>query len=146
MRGGVNRGVLWLAVAWLLPATAASDDASILITINPEARVSVKWTGASPAPVLCGTAADLRVRVINQGFVTGTLEAELAGSVPEGVALEFHPEPLHGVAEEYRMLRVTLAKPGLADISVAFRMHHLSADIGGRDRVHFLLRCRPSVS
>jgi len=120
--------------------TVAPNDPPIKITINPEARVSVVLGGALPPPVPCGTAADLSVKIVNQGFVTARLEAELVDA-PAGVALEFHPEPLRGVPEELRKLRITLAQPGATDLTIAFKAHNEIPDLGGRDRVHFLLRC-----
>jgi hypothetical protein len=120
---------------------AALGDPPIKITINPEARVSVTLAGALPPPAACGTAVDFRVKIINQGFVTSRLEAELVGDKPEGITLDFHPEPLKGVPEELRDLRITLSKPGSTDLTLSFRTHNNAPDIGGRDRVHFLLRC-----
>ena len=120
---------------------AAPGDPPIKITINPEARVSVTLSGALPPPAACGTAVDLRVKIINQGFVTSRLEAELIGDKPEGTTLDFHPEPLKGVPEELRNLHITLIKPGSTDLSLSFRTHNNARDLGGRDRIHFLMRC-----
>src|SRR5882762_5575370 len=121
---------------------ASPDGPPIKITINPEARVSVALAGALPPPVVCGTAADFSVKIVNQGFVTARLEAELVGDPPPGVSLDFHPEPLKGVPEESRELRITLTKPGPTDLTIAFRAHNEIPDLGGRDRIHFLARCR----
>jgi len=119
------------------------NDPPIKITINPEARVSVVLAGASPSPAPCGKAVDWPVKIVNQGFVTSQLEAEIVGDVPPGVTLDFHPAPLKGVPEEVRVLHLTLAKPGVIDLTHAFRAHNEIPDLGGRDRVHFLLRCLP---
>jgi hypothetical protein len=113
----------------------------ITITINPEARVSVVLTGPMPAPVPCGSATDFSIRILNQGFVTSRLEAAFVGDVPEGVSLDFQPAPLKGVREEVRRLRIILTKPGSTDLTIAFRAHNEIPDLGGRDRVHFLMRC-----
>jgi hypothetical protein len=121
---------------------ASPNDPPLKITINPEARVSVALAGALPPSAPCGMAADLSVKIVNQGFVTAQLEAELVGDVPAGVTLDFHPEPLKGVPEELRKLRITLTKPGLTDLTIAFKAHNEIPDLGGRDRVHFLMRCR----
>jgi hypothetical protein len=94
-----------------------------------------------PAPVTCGTPAALIVKIVNQGSVTSQLEADLVGELPAGAALEFHPAPLKGILEELRELRITLKKPGLTDVTIAFRSHREAADIGGRDRVHLLIQC-----
>jgi hypothetical protein len=121
--------------------TVSPNQPPIKITINPEARVSVVLAGALPAPVPCGTAADLPVKIVNQGFVTSRLEADFVGEVPAGVSLDFHPAPLKGVREEIRNLRITLTKPDPTDLTIAFRAHNETPDLGGRDRIHFLMHC-----
>lgn len=121
--------------------SVSPTDLPIEITINPEARVSVTLGGALPLPVACGTAADLRVKIINQGFVTSRLEARFIGNTPAGAKLAFDPQPLKGVPEELRELRITLTKRGLTDLTVAFRTHNNAPDLGDRDRVHFLMSC-----
>jgi hypothetical protein len=122
-------------------AAVSPNDPPIKITINPEARVSAVMAGALPSPAPCGTAIDLPVKIVNQGFVTSQLEAAVVGDVPPGVTLDFHPAPLKGAPEELRMLHLTLTKPGTVDLTLAFRAHNEIPDLGGRDRVHFLLRC-----
>jgi len=125
-------------------AVSSAVAAPITLTINPEARVSVVMSGAVPAAVSCGSVLELPVRVVNQGFVTAPLEATLVGNVPAGATVDLDAEPLKGVAEEVRVLRVTLRKPGQTDLTVAFRARNEIPDIGGRDRVHFLVECRES--
>jgi hypothetical protein len=122
-------------------ATASPNDPPIKITINPEVRVSVTLAGALPPPVLCGKPAELLVKIVNQGFVTSRLEAEFAGESPAGATLDFHPEPLKGVPEELRTLYLTLTAPGPTDVTLAFRSHNNAPDLGGRDRIHFIMRC-----
>jgi hypothetical protein len=126
--------------------SASATDPPITITINPEARVSVALAGALPPPAACGTAVDFHVRIINQGFVTSRLEAELVGDKPEGTRLDFHPEPLKGVPEELRDLRITLIKRGPTDLTLSFRTHNNAPDLGGRDRIHFPMHCVHSSS
>ena len=132
---------LALAAVLLLPV---AEEPPIKIAINPEARVSVTLAGALPAPVLCGTPAVLAVKIVNQGFVTARLEAELVGDIPPGVAIDFHPAPLQGLPEEWRTLQITLTTPGPTDLTIAFRAHQELPDLGGRDRVHFVMHCRPA--
>lgn len=145
---------LTLAAALVLPAlaiagaehvhdVASPNDPPIKITINPEARVSVLLAGALPSPAACGTAVDFRVRIINQGFVTSRLEAEFVGD-HQDATLDFHPEPLKGLLEEVRTLRVILVKPSDVDLTIAFRAHNEVPDLGGRDRIHFLMHCVPT--
>ena len=127
----MSKYTLVSAVIWMTAALAFADehthpaaaptDSPIKITINPEARVSVTLGGALPPPVACGTPVVVSVKVVNQGFVTSRLEAELVGSAPAGASLQFHPAPLKGIPEELRELRITLVNPGLADLTIAFR-------------------------
>ncbi len=126
-------------------ATSAST-APIRLTINPEARVSVEMVGTVPPAVRCGSALDLSVEVVNQGFVTAPLEAALVGTAPAGVTLYLDREPLTGVPTETRVLHVTLTQPGQTDLTVAFRARNEIPDLGGRDRVHFLAECRQSAA
>lgn len=121
--------------------SVSPTDPPIKITINPEARVSVSLAGPLPPSAPCGKPAELLVKIVNQGFVTVRLEAELVGEAPAGAALDFHPEPLKGVKEELRTLRIVLTKPGPTDLTVAFKLHNETPDLGGRDRIHFLMRC-----
>jgi hypothetical protein len=88
--------------------------------------------------------ARLMARIINHGFVTSRLEAELVGDPPPGVAIDFKPESLKGLPEELRSLDVTQSQPGPVDITVSFRAHDGARDLGGRDRIHFLMNCLPT--
>ena len=126
----------------LASAAFASAEPPILLTINPEARVGVVMAGALPPAAACGSALELQVKVVNQGFVTASLEAVLVGNSPAAVTLSLDAKPLKGVPEELRVLRVTLMHPGQTDLTVAFRAHNDTGDLGGRDRVHFLVECR----
>ena len=116
-------------------------DAPIKITINPEARVSVSLGGELPPPPPCGAAMELRVAIVNQAVVTAPLQATLVGYVPPGIRLDLQDDPLKGIAEEVRILRVTLRKPEPTDLTISFRARNDIPDLGGRDRIHLLLRC-----
>jgi hypothetical protein len=120
--------------------SASVTEPAIQISINPEARVSVVRAGALPPSVPCGTPASLEIKIVNQGFVTTPLEARLIDA-PAGASLDFHPEPLKGMPQERRTLRITLIRPGETDLTVAFKAHRAIPDLGGRDRVHFLMHC-----
>ena len=152
---------LAVAAVFLLPALARANDEHtqdhrtmemgvslpndppIKITINPEARVSVALAGQLPPPAPCGIATDLPVKIVNQGFVTAQLQAELVDNAPAGVTLDFHPAPLKGLPEELRALRIVLVQPGPTDLTIAFKAHNEIPDLGDRDRVHFLISCVP---
>ncbi len=111
------------------------------MTINPEARVSVALVGPLPQ-AHPGSPLELAVKVVNLGFVTATLEAELLGEAVPGATLEFRPEPLKGLPVETRTLHLILKRPGTVDLTIAFRTHNEIPDLGGRDRIHFLMVCR----
>jgi hypothetical protein len=121
---------------------SAPGEAPIKITINPEARVSVSRAGELPPVVTCGHIMELQIQVVNQGFVTAPLEAHLVDSALKDVDLEFPAERLKGIREEHRVLRLRLKKPGPLDVTVAFRVKNDIPDLGGRDRVHFLISCQ----
>jgi hypothetical protein len=122
------------------PLAAQALDCPIVITINPEGRVSAAIAGALPPPAAYGAPIELAVAVVNQGFSTGRLEARLVGSPAAAATLDFHPEPLKGAPLERRILRVTLTGGAPTDLTIAFSLRNESPDLGGRDRVHMLLR------
>ncbi|SDF21027.1 hypothetical protein SAMN05444167_1720 [Terriglobus roseus] len=119
--------------------------APITITINPESRVSVVLSGSLPVQERCGVLTALPIKVINQSFATVRLEASLINnSSSSGVTIEFHPEPLRGIPEEFRSLGIRLAQSGPVDITISFGAQHVAHDLGGRDQIHFVMHCFPS--
>jgi hypothetical protein len=145
MRCGIIALAATFGVSLLTHATEienAANEAPIKITINPEARVSVALVGTLPQSLPCGMPTELIVKIVNQGFVTARLEAKLVGDVPPGATLDFHPEPLTGMPEESQTLHIKLTRSGPADITIAFRARSEMPDLGGRDRIHFLMRCQ----
>lgn len=120
---------------------SAPRDAPIKITINPEVRVSVSRGGDLPPPAACDRPIELPVHIVNQGFLTAPLEARMVEPTSGQVQLEFSADRLMGTYEEQRMLRVCLKQPGPVDITIAFRAKNDISELGGRDRIHLLLRC-----
>lgn len=119
---------------------ALVGDAPILVTINPEGRVSVAIVGALPPPAPYGTPIEFTVAVMNMGFSTGRLAARLVGSPQAPAALDFAPEALRGLPQERRTLRVTLTGAAPTDLTIAFSLRNESPDLGGRDQIHMLIR------
>jgi hypothetical protein len=119
---------------------AQAEGCPIVVTINPEGRVSAMIMGALPPPAAYGVPVDLTVAVVNQGFSTGRLEARLVGSPAPAATLDFRPQPLKGVPFEKRLMRITLTGGAPADLTIAFSLRNESPDLGGRDRIHILLR------
>jgi len=120
--------------------SAGPGDAPIHLTINPEGRVSVTLAGVLPSPAPCGTPVDFPIRIVNQGFATGRLVAQLVGDPPGGAILDFHPDRLKGTPQEMRLLRITLTHAAPTDLKIAFRLSDETPDLGGRDRIHLLIR------
>lgn len=145
MRGHLIPGMIRAALVALSCTAlraASPADPPIRVTINAEARVSVAIVGALPATARCGAATLVPVGVVNHGFVTARLEARLVGDIPAGASVVLEPNPLKGLPEETRILRITLERPGAADLTIAFSARNEVADLGGRDRIHFIIRGR----
>jgi hypothetical protein len=83
---------------------------------------------------------DLPVRIVNQGYATGRLEAKLVGEPAPSAVLDFHPDRLKGSPLEMRTLRITLTSSAPTDLTIAFRLSNQVPDEGGRNRVHLLMR------
>jgi hypothetical protein len=119
---------------------AQAEGCPIVVTINPEGRVSAMIMGALPPTVACGVPVELTVAVINQGFSTGKLEARLVGNPAAAATLDFHPDALKGAPLEKRSMKITLTGAAPTDLTIAFSLRNESPDLGGRDRIHMLLR------
>lgn len=118
----------------------APAEARIVITINPEGRVSVATKGELPASARQGVPLAIGMEIINLGYMTGQLEAVLTGNAPAGASVGIEHASLKGTQKEQRTLMITLAHVGTSDLTIAFRLRNESPDLGGRDRIHFLLR------
>ena len=137
---------LGTAVAWAEDhadhhGSPPADDAQIVVTINPEARVSAVIGAPLPPPAPCGSATELNIKVINQGFVTAPLRAAIVGDGARHVALRMDSTKLSGQPQDSRVLHVIPHESGLVDVTIAFSIDNNIGDLGGRDRVHLLLRC-----
>ena len=117
------------------------SDAQIVVTINPEARVSAVWGAPLPAPITCGTPTEIKVRVINKGFVTAPLRAALIGDGGHQMAVRMDDAKLTGQPEDHRILQLVAREPHLADVTLEFSLDNDIGNLGGRNRVHFLLSC-----
>jgi len=128
------------------PDKKPANTAPITITINPESRVSATVSGPFPASVQCGSLTNIPIGIMNQSFSTLRLEASLVGDSPSsGVTIDFHPESLKGTPEESLSLGIMLSRPGPVDITISFGARRVAHDLGGRDRIHFMMRCVPST-
>jgi hypothetical protein len=116
-------------------------NAHIVVSINPEARVSVTLAAPLPSPSACGSNTALNVKVINQGFITAALRASIVGEDAPRISLHMDSVRLSGKAEESRMLHLLPLGPDPVDVTIAFSIDKSIGDLGGRDRVHFVVRC-----
>src|SRR5262249_30812631 len=96
------------------------------------------------APSACGSATALKVKVINQSFITAPLRAAIVGDGARYISLHMEGTRLTGKAEDNRTLHLIPLGPDPVDVTIAFSIDKNIGDLGGRDRVHFLLRCQGS--
>jgi hypothetical protein len=144
---GVATASLWLNVS----ATAEAHDhrhdeeqkppRGIVVTINPEARVSVTGRRLTYRSLTCHKPIDLPVKIFNLGFVTAPLMVRLVGNAPSVSSVALLGNGLTGGREENRVLRLFLNHIGLVDLTLAFSIRHGIEDLDGRGRVHLLLEC-----
>jgi hypothetical protein len=132
------------AAAWADPAASSGDQVrpvpQIRITVNPEGRLSAAVEGPVPRSARCGTQVEISLAIVNQGFVTESLEAALVGTPPATARLDFPRGPLRGVPLETRTMRITLSAVGPTDMTIAFTLRNEVPDLAGRDRIHLLMR------
>lgn len=120
--------------------SAASYNADIVVTINPEARVSVA-VHTPRVRARCGTTVSLRLKVINQGYVTAPLNATAIGTGARHVAVDLSSARLTGRGEESRELRLRPVGGLPADVTIAFNISQEIGDLSGRDRVNLFVTC-----
>ena len=142
----MRRSLLALFAALASAVTCAADQTGsvpapgIVVTINPEGRVSVVTRGELPASAAHGVPFAIGLEIINLGFITGRLEAALAGNPPAGTSLGLDDSPLKGTPHETRVLHLTVARAGTADLTIVFKLRSEVPDLGGLDRIHMLVR------
>lgn len=115
--------------------------AQIVLTINPEARVSAVMAAPLQAPGACGSPTELKIKVINQGFITAPLRASIVGDDTSRVSLHMDGAKLSGKTDDFRTLHLIPLGPDPVDVTIAFSIDKNIGDLGGRDRVHFVVRC-----
>lgn len=139
--------------SWLLVSSAAEvhdhlhheeqkSPRGIVVTVNPEARVSVVGHGLTYRSLPCHKPIDLPVKIINLGFVTAPLVVRLVEGAPSVRGVTLLGDSLTGAREENRLLRLSLDDVGFIDLTVAFSAQHDIEDLDGRSRVHLLLECQ----
>lgn len=113
----------------------------VIVTINAEARVSVTVANKLYRRQPCNGAIAVPITIINVGSVTALLEAHVIDGLPGVDKVSVSGGRLSGAREELRALHLPLTASGFIDITLSFRIEDDIADLGGRDRVHLLLKC-----
>jgi hypothetical protein len=120
----------------------AASKATIEVTINPEARVSVSRTGVKFSPFTCGIAEPLLVRIVNLGHVSSTLNAQLLGdSATRKVSLGHISPHLSGAGVEYRLLMLKINSLQPSDLTIVIDAGPGTDDLSLRSQFSSVLRC-----
>jgi hypothetical protein len=112
------------------------------VTINPEARVSVRRT-AAPLPLFgCGTAEPLLVRIVNEGHVTSSLNIRLRQDTDANVVMLGRLTPrLAGAKVEYRLLTMTVATVRPVDLTLIADAGPGTDDLSLRSQLSMIVKC-----
>ena len=120
-------------------AHLSANEAVIEVTINPEARVSIKRTDAPLPTPQCGQSGAWIIRIVNQGFVTAGLTFHAS---TDSIKLEPVTPRLTGNEVEYRWLHFVMMEERLVDMTLTVDAGRATSDIGGRAQLPLLLLCR----
>ena len=120
-----------------------AQKALIEVTINPEARVSVRRTAAPLPSFSCGEAEPLLVRIVNQGRVTSdfnirSLQEETDTSM---VVLQPITPHLAGATVEYRLLTMTVSSVRPVDLTLVADAGAGTNDLGLRSQLSLIVKC-----
>jgi hypothetical protein len=119
-----------------------AQKALIEVTINPEARVSVRRTEA-PLPLFaCGTPEPLLVRIVNQGRVTSNFNIRLLQETDASmVVLQPITQHLAGATVEYRLLTMTVSTVRPYDLTLIADAGPGTNDLGLRSQLSLIVKC-----
>ena len=119
-----------------------TQKALLEVTINPEARVSVRRT-AAPLPLFaCGTAEPLLVRIVNEGRVTSSFNIRLRQDTDANMVMLGRLTPhLAGAKVEYRLLTMTVATVRPVDLTLIADAGPGTDDLGLRSQLSMIVKC-----
>ena len=119
-----------------------AQKALIEITINPEARVSVRRTTV-PLPLFaCGTAEPLLVRIVHEGHVTSSFNIRLRQDTDANMVMLGRLTPhLAGATVEYRLLTMTVATVRPVDLTLIADAGLGTDDLGHRSQLSMIVKC-----
>jgi hypothetical protein len=119
-----------------------ASKAAIEITINPEARVSVRRTSAHLPLFACNVGEPLLIRVINQGRVSSNLNMRLLEDVGRKTAtLEPIKPRLSGGEVEYRLLVMTVSTVHPIDLTLVADAGPGTDDLALRSQLPLIVKC-----
>jgi hypothetical protein len=116
--------------------------AAIEITINPEARVSVRRTSARLPLFACNVGEPLLVRIVNQGRVSSGLNLRPLEDVgAKMVILEPIKPRLSGAGVEYRLLMMTVNTVRPIELTLVADAGPGTDDLGFRSQLPLIVKC-----
>lgn len=120
-------------------APPARPVVALVVSINPEARVSVEPTNAALAPQRCDRPIEIGIDVFNDSFTRAPLRAAALSSAFEILA---QPTPaLSGEPRERRTMTIHLNRPSPVEVGLAFDVGPGTQDIGWRGATALLVHC-----
>lgn len=114
--------------------------AALALSVNPEARIYATVEQHALHACTVGTTLPLPVAVLNTGYVTAPIQPILLAPADGSVELTWDAMPLSGEDREDRILGVIAHVEGFIDITVGFSFPCEPPDLGGRDRLAFLVK------
>jgi hypothetical protein len=115
----------------------------IEVTINPEARISARRTGAPLPAAQCGTYSTWLIRIVNEGYVTAPLFVHVtANPATSAVTLRNTQTNLTGGDLEYRPLSLRIEASQPIEVVFLFSAVEGATQLGRQPRLPVLVTCR----
>lgn len=127
------------AVSCHAPIAEVLIPGSVLVSVNPEARVYASLQEPKVHRTGANTVCDIPVVVHNVGLVTASVQAALLEPSNGSVELLWNTRPLSGDQVEARSLGLVTSLEGFLEVTVSFCLPLELPDLGGRDRVRLVL-------
>lgn len=130
------------------PLPGPDSTCVLALAVNPESRV---YATVEDHAIFTATRHEtlwIEVAVANSGYVTAPVAVSLIAPADGSATLIWSGSPLSGSSREVRSLGIITKVTGLIDLTITFSLPSEPPDLGGRDRVHLLVRsddCRAGV-
>jgi hypothetical protein len=120
----------------------AATRTAIEITINPEARISVRRASAHLPVFACNIGEPLLIRVINQGHVSSNLNIGLLEDMGRKAAVLEPLKPhLAGAEVEYRLLIMTINAVRPIELTLVADVGPSTYDLALRSQLPLIVKC-----